>query len=79
MAQMKEQIKTPEKELSNKEIANLSHAEFKTLVIRMVTEMVEYGHKIEEKVKAMKSEKRKMYREPTVKGRKLGLKSTVWS
>ena len=47
-AQMKEQIKTPEKELSNKEIANLSHAEFKTLVIRMLTEMVEYGHKIEE-------------------------------
>ena len=28
----------------------------KTLVIRMLTEMVEYGHKIEEKVKAMKSE-----------------------
>ena len=31
-------------------------AEFKTLVIKMLTEMVEYGHKIEEKVKAMKSE-----------------------
>ena len=28
MAQMKEQIKTPEKELSNKEIGNLSDAEF---------------------------------------------------
>ena len=47
---MKEQIKTPEKELSDKEIANLSDAEFKTLVIRMLTEMVEYGHKIEQKV-----------------------------
>ena len=56
MAQMKEQIKTPEKELSTKEIDNLSDEEFKTLVIRMLTEMVEYGHKIEEKVKAMKSE-----------------------
>ena len=56
MAQMKEQIKTPEKELSNQEIVNLSDAEFKTLVIRMLTELVEYGHKIEEKVKAMKSE-----------------------
>ena len=33
MAQMKEQIKTPEKELSDEEIANLSDAEFKTLVI----------------------------------------------
>ena len=53
---MKEWIKTPEKELSNKEIANLSDAEFKTLVIRMLTEMVEYGRKIEEKVKAVKSE-----------------------
>ena len=53
---MKEQIKTPEKQLSNEEIANLSNAEFKTLVIRMITEMVEYGHKIEEKVKATQSE-----------------------
>ena len=50
---MKEQIKAPEIELSNQEIANLSDAEFKTLVIRMLTEMVDYGHKIEEKVKAM--------------------------
>ena len=50
-------MKTPEKiELSNREIANLSDAQFKTLVIRMLTEMVEYGCKIEEKVKAMKSE-----------------------
>ena len=56
MAQMKEHIKTPEKELNHEDIANLSHAEFKTLVIRMLTEMVEYGHKIEETVKAMKSE-----------------------
>ena len=29
---------------------------FKTLVIKMLTEKVEYGHKIEEKVKAMQSE-----------------------
>ena len=69
---MKEQTKTPKIELSNKEIDNLSDADFKTLVIRMLTEMVEYGLKIEEKVKVMK-------REPTVKGRKLGLKSMVWS
>ena len=49
---MKEQIKGPKVKLSNEEIANLSDAEFKKLVIRMLTEMVEYGHKIEEKVKA---------------------------
>ena len=54
---MKEQIKAPEKiQLSNEEIANISDAQFKALVIRMLTEMVEYGQKIEEKVKAMKSE-----------------------
>ena len=38
------------------ETDNLSGAEFKTLVIRMLTEMVEYGNKIEERVNAMKSE-----------------------
>ena len=42
MAQMKEQIKTPEKELIDKEIDNLSDAEFKTLVIRMLTDMIEF-------------------------------------
>ena len=47
---MKEQIKALEKiQLSNEEIANLSDTEFKTLVIRMLTEMVEYGHKTEKK------------------------------
>ena len=53
---MKEQIKTPEKELSDEEIDNLSDAEFKTLVIRMLTEVVDFGCKIQEKVKAMQSE-----------------------
>ena len=57
MAQVKKQIKAPEKiQLSNEEIDSLSNAEFQTLVIRMLTEMVEYGRKIEEKVKAIKSE-----------------------
>ena len=51
---MKEQIKDPK--ISDKEIANLSDAQFKTLVIRMLTEMVEYGCKIEKEVKAMQSE-----------------------
>ena len=59
MAQIKEQIKAPKIELSNEETAKLSGAEFKTLVIRMLTEMVEYGRKIEEKVKAMNSEIKK--------------------
>ena len=50
---MKEQIKAPKIEVSDEEIANLLDAQFKTLVIRMLTEMVEYCHKIEEKVKAV--------------------------
>ena len=44
---MKEQIKAPENiQLSDEEIANLSDALFETLVIRMLTELVEYGGKI---------------------------------
>ena len=54
---MKEQIKAPEKiELSDEEIANLSDTQFKTLVMRMLTEIVEHGLKIEKEVKAMQSE-----------------------
>ena len=54
---MKEQIKAPEKiQLSNKEIANLSDAQFRTLVIKMLTELVECGRKLDEKMKAMLSE-----------------------
>ena len=54
---MMEHFKAPEKiQPSEEEIANLSDAHFKTLVIRMLTEMMKYGHKIEEKVKAGKSE-----------------------
>ena len=56
MAQIKEQIKAPKIELGDEEIANLPDAELKMLVIRMLTEMVEYGSKIEEKVKAMQTE-----------------------
>ena len=40
MAQMKEQIKTPEKEQNKTEISNLSDSEFKTLVIRMLRNLV---------------------------------------
>ena len=59
MAQIKEQIKAQKTELTDEEIAYLSDAQFKTLVIRMLTEMIEYGWKIEEKVKAMKREIKK--------------------
>ena len=48
---MKGQIKTPEKELSNEEIDNLSDVEFKTLVIRIFTELIELSHKMKEQIK----------------------------
>ena len=54
MAQIKEQIKVPEKiQLNNEEIANLSDAQFKTLAIRKLTELVEFVRKVDENMKAM--------------------------
>ena len=51
---MKEQIKAPEIiQLSTKEIANISDAQFKTLVIEMLTELVESVRKPDEKMKPM--------------------------
>ena len=56
MAQMTEHFKAPEKiQLSEEEIANLSDAQFNTLVIRMLTELVEYSSKLDEKMRAMLS------------------------
>ena len=50
MAQMTEYFKAPEKiQLSNEEIANHSDVQFKTLVIRKLTELVEFGRKLDEK------------------------------
>ena len=47
---MKEQIKASEKiRLSNEEINNLSDTQPKTLVIRKLTELVDYGCKLKKK------------------------------
>ena len=51
----------------------------KTLVIRELTELTECGHNIREDMKATPSETKEIYREPTVWGRKLGFKSTIWN
>ena len=53
---MKEQIKAPEKELSNKDIANLSDAKFKTLVIKMLTALTELGQNMKEQMKSTQME-----------------------
>ena len=73
MTQVKEQIKTPEKELTDKEIDSLSDAELKTLVIKMLIEMVEYGHKIEENVKAIQSEIKKNIQGTNSEGKETGI------
>ena len=70
---MKEQIKAPKKiHLSNEEIANLSDAQFKTLVFSMLTKMVEYGCKIEERVKAMQSKIKENIQGTNTVGRETG-------
>ena len=53
---MKEQIKTPEKKLSDEEIDNLSDVDFKTMVIRMLTDLIELDWKMKEEMKAIQSE-----------------------
>ena len=77
---MTEHFNAPEKiQLSEEQIANLSDAQFKTLIIKTLTELVEFVPKLDEKMKAMLRKKRKMYREPIVMRRKLGLKLMVWT
>ena len=53
---MKEQSKTLEKEPSDEEIANLSEVKFKTLVIKMLTELIGLGQKMKEQMKDTQSE-----------------------
>ena len=51
---MKEQNKTPEKELNEMGITNLSDAEFKILFIRMLKELIEYNNSIKKTQSEMK-------------------------
>ena len=54
---MTEHFKAPEKlQLSEEEIANLSDAQFKTLVIKTLTELAEFVQKVDEKMKVMPRE-----------------------
>ena len=79
---MKEQFKAPEKiQLSDEDITNLSDAQFKTLVIKMLQELTGYFNSIKKTQAAIKVTlcEIKIYREPTVMGRKPGLKSMVCS
>ena len=82
MFQLKEQNKTPEKELNKTEITNLSDAEFKTLVIRMLKEIIGYCTNIKKtqaEIKVALGEIKKNLQEPTVERMKLSTKSTIWN
>ena len=71
---MTEHFKAPEKiQLSNEKIANLSDAQFKTLVIRMLTELIEYGRKSDEKMNAMKSEIKENVQGTNSEGKETGI------
>ena len=69
MTHKKEHIKTPEKELNKMEISNLSDAEFKVLVIRMLRELTEYGNNKKEEMKATLSEIKKNPQETNREGK----------
>ena len=72
---MKGQIKVPEIiQLSSEQIANLSDEQFKTLVIRMLTELVEFGHKLDEKMKAMLRKTKENAQGTNSDGKEIGTK-----
>ena len=54
-------------------IANLSDEEFTTLVIRMLGEMIEYGHKIKEEMRAIQSEMTKNIQGTNGEGKEAGV------
>ena len=53
---MKEQGKTSKRELSDEEIANLSDGEFKALIIKIFTELIEFGQKMKKQMMDTQSE-----------------------
>ena len=72
MAQMTEHFKAPEKiQLSEEEITNLSDAQFKTLVIKTLTELVAFVRKLDEKMKPMLRETKE-----NIQGTKSDVKET---
>ena len=70
---MTEHFKAPEIiQLSSEQIVNLSDAQFKTLVIRMLTELVEFARKLDEKMKAMLRETKENVQGTNSNGKETG-------
>ena len=50
MYQMKEQVKTPEKQLNEVEIGNLPEKKFRIMIVKMIQDL---GKRMEEKIEKM--------------------------
>ena len=61
MAQMKEQSKTPEKELKKMEKSKLLDAEFKILVIRMLSDLSKSFNSIKEVMESIEKKQSERY------------------
>ena len=78
VAQMKEQSKASERELSDEETADLCDEEFKALIIKMLTELTELGWKMKKQMKDTQNEIEQNI-QGTNSDRKPGLKATIWN
>ena len=74
---MEEQSKTSQRELSNEEIANLTDGEFKALVIKMLTDLIELGQKMQKQMRDTQSEIKQNVQGTNRAGRKPGLKTMI--
>ena len=74
---MKEQSRNSERVLSGEEIPNLS--DFKALVIKMITELIQLGKKMKKQRKDSQNEIKQNIQEPKVTGQKPGLKAMFWN
>ena len=76
---MKEQSKTSERVLSDEEIANLSDGEFKALVIKMLTELIDLGQKMKEQMKDTQNEIKQNIQGTNSDKKEPGFKATIWN
>ena len=77
---MTENFKAPEKiQLSEEEIAYLSDAQFKTLVIKTLTELVEFVRKLDENMKTMLRETKEKIQGTNSDAKETGTQINVWT
>ena len=77
MANMKEHSKTSEQ--SDKEMANLSDGEFKSLVIKMLIDLIELGQKMKKQMKVTQSEIKQNIQVTNSDRKETRIQSTIWN